>query len=78
MPSQAIDAVLLPYKGHRTITELKQAAAAVQELYAKAGYGAVVAFIPEQSPAGGVVEIQVELTQEELAGMIGATRRDQA
>jgi len=59
MPSQAIDAVLLPYKGHRTITELKQAAAAVQELYAKAGYGAVVAFIPEQSPAGGVVEIQV-------------------
>ena len=59
MPSQAIDAVLLPYKGQRTINELKQAAAAVQELYAKAGYGAVIAFVPEQSPAGGVVEIRV-------------------
>jgi hemolysin activation/secretion protein len=56
---QALDAALAPYKGQRTAQELNQAAAAVQELYAKAGYGAVVAFLPEQSPAGGVIEIRV-------------------
>jgi hemolysin activation/secretion protein len=68
MPSEAIDTVLQPFKGHRTVNELRQAAAAVQELYAKAGYGAVVAFIPEQSPAGGVVEIHV--VEGRLSGVV--------
>src|SRR5262245_41520037 len=59
LPEPAVAATLEPYKGERTLEELKQAAAAVQDLYAKAGYGAVVAFLPEQSSAAGIVEIRV-------------------
>ncbi len=54
-----IDAVLAPYKGSRTFDELKQAALAVQALYRDAGYGAVVAFVPEQVPADKQVAITV-------------------
>jgi hemolysin activation/secretion protein len=59
LPQPTLDAALDRYKGERTLDELKQAAATVQELYGKAGYGGVIAFLPEQTPAGGVVEIQV-------------------
>ncbi len=59
LPPQAIDAVLQPYQGERSIDELRQAADAVQELYVKAGYGAVVAFLPEQSLQSGDIEIRV-------------------
>lgn len=59
LPQEHIDAVLNPFKGQRTAAELKQAALAVQDLYARAGYGGVVASLPEQSVADGVVNITV-------------------
>lgn len=54
-----IDAVLAGYTGQRTLDELKQAAAAVQELYRRAGYGAVIAYVPEQTVGSGVATIAV-------------------
>ncbi|HSW03225.1 ShlB/FhaC/HecB family hemolysin secretion/activation protein [Aquabacterium sp.] len=59
LPQATLDAALAPYKGQRTMAELKQAAAAVQELYRQAGYGAVVTFLPEQAVAGGKLVIGV-------------------
>ncbi len=55
----SIDAVLAGYKGQRSFEELKQAAFAVQALYRDAGYGAVVAFLPEQAASGNEVTINV-------------------
>jgi len=54
-----IDAVLAPFKGLRSLDELKQAALALQEHYRKAGYGAVIAFVPEQTATGGTAAITV-------------------
>lgn len=59
LPQADLDAVLESFKGERTVDELRQAAMAVQESYARAGYGAVVAFVPQQSPANGVVTLRV-------------------
>jgi hemolysin activation/secretion protein len=59
LPVERIDAALAPYKGRRSLDELKEAAAAVQELYRKAGYGAVVANLPEQTARGGKITIAV-------------------
>lgn len=55
----AVDAVLLPMIGQRTIEDLRRAAAAVQALYAAEGYGAVVAYVPPQSGQDGIVTIAV-------------------
>src|SRR6185436_16639362 len=54
-----IDAALAPYKGERTMDEIRQAAQALQELYRQAGFGAVVTFLPEQAVAGGKLVIGV-------------------
>lgn len=55
-----IYAVLAPFKGRRTLDELRRAADAVQRLYAEAGYGGVVAFLPpQQGNEPGVVMIRV-------------------
>ena len=54
-----IDAVLEGYKGERSLDDLKRAAAALQARYREAGYGAVVAFVPEQAPNGSEVAITV-------------------
>ncbi len=53
-----LEAVVEPYKGERSLDELRQAALALQAAYARAGYGAVVAYLPEQA-AAGVVELRV-------------------
>jgi hemolysin activation/secretion protein len=66
LPAERLDAALAPYKGRRTLEELKEAAAAVQELYRQAGYGAVVAYLPEQMVTGGKVAISV------LEGKVGS------
>lgn len=55
----AVDAVLLPMIGQRTIEDLRRAAASVQALYAAEGYGAVVAYVPPQSGQDGIVTIAV-------------------
>ena len=59
LPAALIDATLARYTGERSLDELKQAALAVQGLYRDAGYGAVVAFLPEQTSGGGQVRITV-------------------
>ncbi len=59
LPRDRIDAALEPYRGKATLARLREAAAAVQDLYRDAGYGGVVAFLPGQSAPGGVVRIRV-------------------
>jgi hemolysin activation/secretion protein len=54
-----LEAAVVRFKGDRTADELKQAALAVQQRYAEAGYGAVVAYVPPQPVQGGVVAIMV-------------------
>ena len=53
LPEVALQNTLAPFKGERTLAELKNAAAAVQALYAEQGYGGVIAYVPpQQGPAG--------------------------
>lgn len=59
LPQAVIDDRLATFLGAQTLARLKDAAAAVQELYRRAGYGGVVAFLPEQTAGGGVVRIRV-------------------
>lgn len=60
LDANRIHAALAPYKGRRTLEELRRAADAVQRLYAEAGYGGVVAFVPpQQGNEPGVVMIRV-------------------
>ncbi|MBV8605558.1 MAG: ShlB/FhaC/HecB family hemolysin secretion/activation protein [Pelomonas sp.] len=59
LPPAVLDAALAPYKGQRTLDELKAAAAAVQARYVAAGWGGVVAYVPVQHEAPGVVAIAV-------------------
>ena len=61
---------LLEFKGPSTLQRLRDAAAAVQELYRRAGYGGVVAFLPEQALHDGVLRIRVvegRLTRVDVA-----------
>ena len=66
LPAELIQARLAEYRSDAAGTaqpalpRLKAAAAAVQELYRRAGYGGVVAFLPEQTlAADGIVRIRV-------------------
>lgn len=59
LPQSRLMEVLERFKGERTLDELAQAALAVQDLYRQAGYGGVVAYVPEQSAADGVATIAV-------------------
>lgn len=59
LPQATLDAALAPYKGQRTMDEIRQAARVVQDLYRQAGYGAVVTFLPEQAVSGGKLVIGV-------------------
>jgi hemolysin activation/secretion protein len=55
----AMDALLARYQGERTLDELKDAARSLQEMYRQAGYGAVVAYLPEQPLADGKLVLAV-------------------
>lgn len=71
LPPEAIQARLAEYQGDTSLARLKAAAAAVQELYRRAGYGGVVAFLPEQTAQDGVVRIRVvegRLARIEVSG----------
>ena len=59
LPQAVLDAATAPHTGRVTIARLREAAAAVQALYRDAGYGGVVAFLPEQALDAGVVRIRV-------------------
>lgn len=72
LPAADIEARLAPFKGAATLQRLRDAAAAVQDLYRRAGYGGVVAFLPEQSLAGGQVLIRVvegKLERIDISGL---------
>lgn len=55
----ALQSTLARFKGELTLDDLKRAAEAVQALYRDAGYGAVVAYVPEQTAASGRATIAV-------------------
>jgi hemolysin activation/secretion protein len=60
LPEGELAAIVAGLVGsERTLSDLKHAAAEVQEAYREAGYGGVVAFVPEQELAAGSVEIRV-------------------
>ena len=54
-----VEATLAPFKGPRTVAELRGAAEALQKRYTEAGYGGVLAYVPPQSAVGGEVAITV-------------------
>ena len=54
-----LQSTLQPWLGERSVADLRQAAQAVQSLYARAGYGAVVAYLPPQPLANGTLTIAV-------------------
>jgi hemolysin activation/secretion protein len=59
LAQRTLDEALAAYLGPTTLPRLREAAAAVQDLYRRAGYGGVVAFLPEQDANDGVVRIRV-------------------
>ncbi len=70
LAAEVLQARLAEFKGTATLQRLRDAAAAVQELYRRAGYGGVVAFLPEQKMADGLVRIRVvegKLTRVDVA-----------
>ena len=71
---EAVQLRLAPFTGRATLQRLRDAAAEVQEMYREAGYGGVVAFLPEQpldgaEGAGATVLLRVvegKLTRIEI------------
>ncbi len=59
LPMPEIDCRLEPFKGAATMPRLRDAATAAQEMYRAAGYGGVVAYLPEQDLGAGAVRIRV-------------------
>ena len=59
LDTDRLDAAVAPFKGRRTLEELRRAAEAVQRLYAEAGYAGVVAYVPPQTGSDGTVTIAV-------------------
>ena len=56
---EVLNATLARFKGELTIDQLKAAAQAVQALYRDAGYGGVIAYVPEQTGPLGRATIAV-------------------
>ncbi|MBL8288639.1 MAG: ShlB/FhaC/HecB family hemolysin secretion/activation protein [Rubrivivax sp.] len=54
-----LDALTAPFTGRVPLLRLRAAAAAVQDAYRRAGWGGVVAFLPEQDFKDGVARIRV-------------------
>lgn len=74
-----VQAVLAAHTGPRTLTQLRQAAQAVQALYGEAGYAAVVVYLPPQPAVDGVVTLNVmegRIAQVQVQGnqRLGADR----
>ncbi len=59
LPAPELDRTLAAFTGRATLERLRSAAAAVQELYRQAGWGGVIAFLPEQDLKDGLVKIRV-------------------
>ena len=57
---ERIDQTLAPYMGtSRTISDVQQARAAIESIYARRGYGATQVLLPEQEIKDGVVRLRV-------------------
>ena len=54
-----VQTTLKPWLGKRSLADLRQAAQALQAVYAQMGYGAVVAYLPPQPVSAGMVRIVV-------------------
>ena len=70
LPPTRLSQRLETFTGTATLDRLRAAAAAVQDLYRDAGFGGVVAFLPEQDLKDGVVKIRVvegKLTRVEVS-----------
>lgn len=78
LPEAQLLQALEPFKGEHSLAELQQAAAAVQALYRQAGYGGVVAYLPEQSPAPGTLTIAVLEGRFSKITFSGNARTDEA
>lgn len=60
LPDSVLDPLIAKLPGEaRSLSDLAHAAAAVQRAYREAGYGGVVAFVPEQQTAAGGFVIRV-------------------
>ncbi|MBL8305453.1 MAG: ShlB/FhaC/HecB family hemolysin secretion/activation protein [Rubrivivax sp.] len=59
LTTEDLQARLAAFTGRATLERLRAAAAAVQDAYRQAGWGGVVAFLPEQDLKEGVVRIRV-------------------
>ena len=68
LPPSTVEAALAGLTGPRTVEELHRAAADVQALYSRVGYGAVVVYLPPQEVSGGVITLQV------IEGRLSAVR----
>jgi len=77
LPEVLLQNALAPFKGERTLAELKVAAAKVQALYAEQGFGGVIAYVPPQQGAAG--EATIEVLEGRIAHItVLGTARDSA
>lgn len=68
-----LQAAVAPFTGPaRTVEDIDQAAAAVQELYQREGMQTVAVSVPEQDISGGVVTIRVEETRIRRVRVLGS------
>ncbi len=73
LPQTTVEAAVYPFLGPgRDLGTVKHAAAALEAVYKKAGYGAVFVDIPEQEVTQGVVRLRVTEGELERVRMRGA------
>ncbi len=73
LPQTKIEAVVYPFLGpNRDLDTVNQAAAALEEAYKHAGYGAVFVDVPPQEVANGVVRLRVTEGKVESVHVHGA------
>ena len=73
LPQTVVESTVYPFLGpDRDIDTVKQAAAALQEAYKRAGYGAVFVDIPPQEVSNGVVRLKVTEGRLESVRIRGA------
>jgi hemolysin activation/secretion protein len=79
LPDDEVAALVAPLVGdERTMGDLQKGAAAVQRAYRDAGYGGVMAFVPEQDLSDGEAVIQVIEGKLAKIGILENQRYDEA
>jgi hemolysin activation/secretion protein len=59
LPDADVQQTLAPFRGELTLADITRAGQALQDRYRKAGWGAVIVYVPEQSLAGGIAALTV-------------------